>query len=251
MELAALDVARGLVFCQESVRIPNLSHMRSTFMKRTPSYSVVSLVVVLSLLGFSVAVHAQQEVCTGPSSGRDVFSVGEVRTSILPQETFQELNGAEWALMDGRPLMVRTALSPYLSEEGRHGLKIPDARGRFLRMANNGACADLRNNEEAYNKCLAGHDPDGDRLSGAYQADIFGAHDHGRHSHAYHDEYYPTQGRRGQHSDRTMEAGYQNRSRHQTSEDGVPHSGGNETRPRNIAVNFYIKICNCRTDICK
>ena len=220
-------------------------------MKRTPSYSVVSWVVVLSLLGFSVTVHAQQEVCAGPPSGQDVFSVGEVRTSILPQETFQELNGAEWALMDGRPLMVGTALSPHLSEEGRYGLKIPDARGRFLRMANNGACADLRNNEGAYNECLARHDPDGDRLSGEYQADSFGAHDHGEHNHSFDymsaDDWYPDGDIDDNEDTRAREYGRKGT----TDNSRVLSSGGNETRPRNIAVNFYIKICNCRTDNCK
>ena len=228
-------------------------------MKRIPSHSVVSLVVVLSLLGFSVAVHAQQEVCTGLPSGQDVFSVGEVRTSILPPETFQELNGAEWALMDGRPLMVGTALSPHLSEEGRHGLKIPDARGRFLRMANNGACADLRDNESAYNGCLAGHDPDGDRLSGQYQADRFGAHGHGAHRHTYVDRYWGEEHGYWENEGDDDDGGlgirhsgsnriHENRT---TVDSGVPSSGVNETRPRNIAVNFYIKICNCRTDNCK
>ena len=227
-------------------------------MKRIPSHAAVSWIVVLSLLGFSVAVHAQQEVCTGPPSGRDVFSVGEVRASILPPETFQELNGAEWALMDGRPLMVKTALSLHLSEEGRHGLKIPDARGRFLRMANNGACADLRDNEGAYNECIAGHDPAGDRLSGQYQADSFGAHSHGAHKHNYVDRYWG-EGRgywenEGDDDDGgfgVIHDGSRRSDTRPTTESGVPSSGGNETRPRNIAVNFYIKICNCRTDICK
>ena len=220
-------------------------------MKRTTSHSVVSLVVVLSLLGFSLAVRAQQEVCTGPLSGRDVFSVGEVRTSILPPETFQELNGAEWALMDGRPLMVRTVLSPHLSEEGKYGLKIPDARGRFLRMANNGACADLRNNEEAYNECLTGHDPDGDRLSGQYQVDSFGAHDHGEHRHPFTYIGAARVDPDGDEDDNEDERARQHTRDSETDPSRVPESGGNETRPKNIAVNFYIKICNCRGDICK
>lgn len=58
---------------------------------------------------------------------RRCFSIGEVRTSILGQTQFRELNGHEWVLMDGRPLLVRSALSPHLSEKNVYGLTIPES----------------------------------------------------------------------------------------------------------------------------
>ena len=129
------------------------------FTRAVRLFWVVALVSPLGSVSDGNAQQtAGQEVCAGPLSGADVFSVGEVRTSILAEANFQALNGDAWVLMDGRPLLVRTALSPHLSEESEYGLAIPDARGRFLRMANNGVCADRRrdaDSDDAYNQCIA------------------------------------------------------------------------------------------------
>ena len=199
-----------------------------------------------------------QEVCVvGDPTGRDVFSVGELRTSILSQTAFQELNGAEWVLADGRPLLVRTALSPHLSQTPReergseYGLMIPDVRGRFLRMANNNVCADLRGDETAYDECLAGRDPGGDRLTGEFQPDGFREHAHGYvdRTNAWPREDAPDGAK--------MWAAF---ARHWVIPDPrlarefartTERTGGTETRPKNIAVNFYIKICDCRTPHCR
>ena len=198
---------------------------------------VLSLAVVLSVLSLSAEIHAQQEVCTGKPSGRNVFSVGEVRTSILLPQTFQELNGPEWVLMDGRPLTVRTALYPHLSVESdqisaEDERKIPDARGRFLRMANNNVCADLRNDEKAHKECIARHDPDPkeNRPLGHYQADSFGAHDHGEHSHLFPDTYAPPGERNAEDGDERLESGYLVNPQHETHRSRVERSGGDETR---------------------
>ena len=128
---------------------------------------VLILAVALFAAGSAANAGSQpggtQDVCVGEPTGDDVFSVGELRTSILAQTPFQEMNGAEWVLADGRPLLVRTALSLHLSEETEYGLAIPDIRGRFLRMANNNVCADLRGDDEAHERCIASRDRDGDR----------------------------------------------------------------------------------------
>ena len=184
-----------------------------------------------------------QEVCAGFALGTDVFSVGEVRTSILEQAQFQELNGSEWILMDGRPLLVPTELSSHLLK-GEHGPVVPDARGRFLRMANNNACADFRGDDTAYGRCIADHDPNGDRLLGTYQADAFRAHQHDAHL-----TFYGRIGRGCSGCDvgNVAPSGIDSRVAIPTT--GT--TGGNETRSKNVAVNFYIKVCNCRTDNCK
>ena len=218
--------------------------------------------------GFPLVADTGQEVCTGPPNGADVFSVGEVRTSILKPAPFQELNGSEWALMDGRLLSMQTALSPHLSEETEYGpKKIPDARGRFLRMANNDACSDLRDDDAAYSRCIADHDPGGDnRLLGTYQADAFRAH-----QHVYNDVYW-SEGSNWLRNTQRLPSGATVVDLH---DDGLYNGLGSaqvpdknndgigfdrstkdagrskETRSKNIAVNYYIKICNCRTGNCR
>ena len=233
-------------------------------------FSVVSFAISCSIFvgGISEArgQRVGQEVCLDPPRGGDVFSVGDVRASILSETPFQEVNGAEWVLMDGRPLYVRTRLSPHLLHKDGYGLVVPDARGRFLRMANNNACAGARANEDDSTTCLASHDTDGDRVLGSYQADAFGGHAHGTHSHVYGDVYAaenPTatgssgvdihEDGRGNdlgsgRSDRDNDGVDWDRT---SRESTVPRSGGKETRPKNIAVNFYVKICDCRTRNCK
>ena len=218
----------------------------------------VALISSLNVSNGNARQTAGQEVCAGPLSGADVFSVGEVRTSILVEANFQALNGAEWVLMDGRPLLVLTALSPHLSEEGEYGLAIPDARGRFLRMANNGVCADQRLDDadsgDAYNQCVAERDPDVERVLGSYQGDSVG-----RHRHNYDDLFYSEipAFRPGGVMAVSVPAGIGSGDTDWDGNTGygierTTHAGGSdETRPKNLAVNYYIKICNCRTTNCR
>lgn len=199
---------------------------------------------------------AGQEACVGNLTESDVFSVGEVRTSILSPADFSELNGPEWVLMDGRPLAVQTALSPHLSETDERGLLlIPDARGRFLRMVNNNACALLHADAEAHRACFARHDPDGDRLSGSYQPDALSIHTH-THENADlqlggMDAVVVRPGNR-------LEVGYVSGFATDSTPDissgpqmQTGSTGDRETRPKNIGVNYFVKICLCRSAVCK
>ncbi len=235
-----------------------------------PFFPALLLVFLFFGVTLGVAPDARgqigQEVCLDSARGGDVFSVGDVRTSILAETPFQELNGAEWILMDGRTLHVQTALSPHLTHRDGYGLVVPDARGRFLRMANNNACADLRGDERDRITCLAAYDTVGDRFLGSYQADAFGRHAHGMHSHVYGDVYAAeSPARIGSSAIDIRDDGRANNlgsGSSDTDNDGsdwdrtsqesaVPSVGGMETRPKNVAVNFYVKICNCRTPNCK
>ena len=220
-------------------------------------------VVILALLGMASTLlpsilYAQQppgqEVCVGELLGSDVFSVGEIRTSLISPTPFQDLNGAEWVLMDGRPLLVSTALSPHLSERGEHGLTIPDARGRFLRMANNNVCARSQGPDNT-NECLATHDPEGDRLPGSYQGDALTSHEHDYSDVFYteHPQFRPGNAHAVDPPGNVGSSGTdwdQPRGGYGMARTTAPH-GQRETRPKNIAVNYYIKICNCRTPNCK
>ena len=252
-----------------------------------PGLPVVSVIVLptiaASLLALPADARAQpaalqteqteQEACGGIPTGQDVFSVGEVRTSILRPEEFQRLNGPEWVLMDGRQLTVQTELSPHLLPDAAENAdstsasandsetrdvrpkKIPDARGRFLRMANNGACVDLRGDDETYRQCTADHDPDGDRSLGAYQPDAFRAHQHG-----YNDIYFSEHSSLVDGAVDVLDDGeHNNWGSNQADQDNSGYgwdrttveTGGSETRSKNVAVNFYVKICNCRTSNCR
>lgn len=208
---------------------------------------------VLFCLFLSTSYAQQQEVCSKEKLTRgDVFSIGEVRTSLLPQEEFQKQNGAEWVLMNGQPLMVQTALSPHLQPIGRDlAPSIPDARGRFLRMANNKVCTNLRDDTKRYESCIALHDTAGDRILGSFQRDEFGSHGHGKHRH---DLKY--KGARESRPDGDDDDNDDIRARvkdrtTKTEYAGGQNAGGMETRPKNIAVNFYIKICYCRSPRCR
>lgn len=233
---------------------------------------IISLSLVASLPGIAENAHAQsvgKDACAGPPTGRDVFSIGEVRTSILKPTPFQELNGPEWVLMDGSALLEPTALSPHLPEpeEGSSSRKLPDARGRFLRMVNNDACANFRDDAEEYCLCIADRDPDDDRLLGSYQADAFGVH-----RHTYNDIYYsespgyieniggePPGTRLVDIPPDGWRIGYGPSGGAPSDNDNddigwdriTDDKGRKETVPKNVAVNFYIKICKCRTRNCR
>ena len=240
-----------------------------------PPAIVASLLAPADARARPAALQMEQKACSGIPSGQDVFSVGEVRTSILRPGEFERLNGPEWVLMDGRQLTMQTELSPHLlpdavepadstsavANDGEtrdvRPKEIPDARGRFLRMANNGACADLRNDDGAYRRCIANHDPDGDRGLGEPQADALGLH-----SHAYDDVVWSEHPAANcslcnvdlsavGHVGNTGPGGSDHDNSGAQWRRETQDTGGEETRPENIAVNFYVKVCNCRTSNCR
>ena len=193
------------------------------------------------------AVSQDHSVCFRHApTGNDIFSVGEVRTAILDETDFQELNGAEWILMDGRALQVTTEISPFIRhlKNTRGEVIVPDARGRFLRMANNSEEVDLA----------------GDRQLGTPQEDAFREHDH-RYNDIYFSENRRWLERQGVTPIDILDDGWSNNvgttAGVDKGDDGVgwdrvtERAGEGETRPANIAVNFFIKICRCRTPQCR
>jgi len=134
--------------------------------------------------------------------------IGSVVQSMLTQAQFQAETSAGWVLMDGRSVTG----SAYHTLTG--STTIPDARGVFLRSKNNGRADGNQN-------------PDGDSALGTFQDDAFESHTHtqnvGAHSGSVNDN---TGG---------AEFGYEN-----STITGA--TGGNETRPKNITVNTFIRI---------
>jgi len=164
-----------------------------------------------------------------------VSKIGEIRYSILPEEAFQELYGKGWVLMNGSCIAKKcdsnhkdSKLFEFIIKDNKYYDKfndtirrgmLPDLRGRFLRMLNNGATGD-------------GHDPDTGRQIGSYQKDEFTKH--------FHDISASSGVYSGDGKDRRNYQGYM--TRHVGPEPTNDAGNSPETRPKNIAVNAYIKI---------
>lgn len=204
---------------------------------------------VTLLIAATVPIYAESHLTcgVGPPNGQDVFTVGEIRTAILDEQTFRELNGHEWVLMDGRSLKgIDADIKPYVAHlrNDRDEVVIPDARGRFLRMENNGASVD----------------PSGDRALGTAQSDSVREHDH-----EYNDVFFSYNkdhiSQRGAVEVDILGDGPRNnvgthaaldRDNDGISWDRTTHlTGDSESRPKNIAVNYFLKICRCRTPACR
>ena len=146
-----------------------------------------------------------------PDSG----SLGDVRYSVLPPANFRNLNGDGWQLMDGRNING----SDLCTEFGT--CQIPDARGVFIRGMNVG-------------RDQASGDPEGNRGVGSYQSDNIESHTHGLHHRIIGDT-------RGGFT-HGVAAGGGSGSIHDIGIRTTDAKGGNETRPRNIALYVYIKV---------
>ncbi len=138
--------------------------------------------------------------------------VGDIQQSMLTEAQIQTEYGTGWVLMDGRDVTG----SSYATITGNTTL--PDARGQFLRGKSHGRSDGQEN-------------PDGDVVLGLAQTDAFDAHTH---------SVATTWG--GSNSGTGTSA--QNTSGSASGPVGrnVSEAGGNETRPKNITINFFVKI---------
>ena len=136
-------------------------------------------------------------------------SIGSVKQSMLDEATFQSIHGTGWVLMDGRDV---TGSDYDTIVFGGIGGNIPDARGQFLRGLDTSGTID----------------PDGaGRVVGDSQVDDFKEH---THTITTYD---------------TAFGGSANIRGYGASVRDAPSTnatGGAETRPKNIAVNIFIKI---------
>lgn len=148
---------------------------------------------------------------------QDNGSVGDIIQSMLTEEQFIEENGAGWVLADGRAVSG-TKYATLI------GANIPDLRGQFLRGKDYGRHAiDGKGN------------PDGDLGLGQDQGHAFGSHAHSN------DYYYADTSSTPKVDGLFANFGGDARYGHV----GVRNSGtngGDETRPRNVTVNIFIKI---------
>lgn len=189
---------------------------------------------------------------SGFQAGHIGSDLGTIKWSILSEKTFQKIHGPGWVLMDGDCIAkvenkgnveacneyVGDSSDLYSLIQGEKVLyegtnlergRLPDARGRFLRVVNHGIGAEKSGtlgNPKEY------HDPDLNRKIGSFQGDTFKKHFH--HISASSGIYS------GKGKDRRNYHGYMTRD---VGPEPTKSAGNSpETRPKNIAVNVFIKI---------
>lgn len=133
-----------------------------------------------------------------------ILPVGTIIHSMLSTAQFATEYGDNWVLADGRSVTG----SKYASVTGLG--TIPDMRGAFLRAKNNGS---TRN-------------PDGDLSLGTYSADKFASHNHSIN----------TGDKIGSN---IISVGVTSKD---TGSVVTGSKGGNETAPKSITVNIFIRI---------
>ncbi len=135
--------------------------------------------------------------------------VGSIIASMLPPQAFaQEDSNSRWAYANGQ----NVSGSLYAISIGEN---VPDLRGLFLRGINSG-------------RSDFGRDPGGERKAGNYQGDDFKSHNH---TYVIRVDGYgniPKAGNTG-----GPPSGYAGQTN---------NAGGAETRPKNIAVHYYVRI---------
>ena len=145
------------------------------------------------------------------TSAPNGFGVGDVVASLLDETTFAKVHGSGWVLADGRDVTG----SEYATITGN--TTVPDLRGLFLRGKNDGRSDGKEN-------------PDGDLPLGSYQADMFKSHSHGG-----------TMNISASPTGNSYNPNGSSLQFFQWSQPTKP-AGGNETRPRNATVNWFIKV---------
>lgn len=162
-------------------------------------------------------VNALQVLMNEVAQARQALSargVGQIVASMLSVTKFQEtynINGEQWELAKGQDAPPD---SRYRTDVGE---KLPDLRGVFLRGKNHG-------------REVATGNPEGDPDVGAYQKDEVVTHTHGL-----------TQLDIGGGEDDGRSDNVRAKYKNKVEETTDPY-GGKETRPRNVTVNYFIRV---------
>jgi hypothetical protein len=161
-------------------------------------------------------------VQTSPSA--TPLPVGTIIASVLPPIEFLRLYQDQWTLANGDDVSIQTKFAQLTGRT-----KLPDLRGVFLRGINKGRSDDYR-------------DPAGERDPGSLQPDGFKQHHHHGGYPAHLASRYGIEtgaasppGTRYDFSDSDGPVGW-------TQAAKTNSVGDAETRPKNVAVFYYIKI---------
>jgi len=161
---------------------------------------------------------------------------------LVPPGTVTAFAGAVeppgWLFCDGRVLAkgdpryrrLFDAIGTAYGGDASPGFQIPDYRGAFLRGVDGGSGRD----PEAATRTAMGRNGTGNAgaVVGSYQADALGAH-----AHAIKGVFLEANGGTGFDGH-----GFRSNSRQNDHDFGTRDAGGPETRPKNVAVNFLIKL---------
>ena len=169
---------------------------------------------------------------------KESLPIGSVMASVLSPRDFSLRYGNDWIIADGREVDTGT---DYYKITGKR--KIPDLRGRFLRGMNEKASVDPQSGRD-----VGSLQDDSTKLPNSpFSIDLSGSHSHTgtvgavrTTKHAHLDggsQIYPL----------AAEHWLKTPAKPLTIEESENHahsvSGGDEeTRPKNVAVYFYIKI---------
>lgn len=143
--------------------------------------------------------------------------VGSIVASMLTEAQFQGINGSDWVLADGR------SVAGTIYETATGSSTVPDLRGMALRGKNNG-------------RSDGNQDPGGERALGNFQNDAMQGHFHGITTYSTNLGGGSLPG--------TAQNTPQSTSTGAAITDGVngtPRTAS-ETRVKNIAVNYFIKV---------
>jgi hypothetical protein len=140
------------------------------------------------------------------------FPVGTVIASYLAPARMQERYGGAWVLADGREVSTKTAFYEITGKT-----RLPDLRGMFIRGLN----ADRNDGQE---------DPEGSKRGvGTYQPDAFAQHAHDNVAAGIWGRSF-----KGEDSGP--------KTAHEKRDGKTGLAGGTETRPRNVALYYYIRV---------
>jgi len=147
--------------------------------------------------------------------------VADIKHSFLTEAQFQSLRGTTWVLCDGRSVVG----SDYETLTGNSN--IPDVRGRFMRMKDNGRSLD----------------PQGDSALETERADIFKSHRHrgGRTGTNAAADVIHKASCWGIAADSTI-VSFEYKDLDSASNPIIENTGDSETAPKHIVCNYFVKI---------
>jgi hypothetical protein len=146
----------------------------------------------------------------GPVADSKVAQIGDIVHSMLSEAQFQAERDGTWVLADGRSVIG----DEYETITGN--ANIPDLRGKFLRGKNNGTSTTEGN-------------ASGEVNLGTAQTDEFRSHNHTQSGYILF-------------GNGNFAGGYFQSGGQGHINSTVSATGGAETRPKNVTVNYFIKI---------
>ncbi len=183
--------------------------------------------ILILFLSSSICIYAQDSVSNRATNNSDRVPVGTIIISMLEPIQFMTATDSDWPLNNPSEKTAKWAPADGRVIQGSryHAITnqntVPDLRGMFLRGLNEFEVSVPRKDGL--------QDPDGTgRVAGSFQVDTFESHQHKQDAPRNFNS-------NGGNNGNGRWAGHR-------KDDETSPSGDNETRPKNVAVYYYIKI---------